>query len=98
MGDLGRTGAVLTAAIVESDTAIEFAAKGQRHVGKGQIVCVDTDCVLTDKIRGLYPANVGCGRKIGCVYVGSGLEESHFAIARFNVRDIVEKMKVELLA
>ena len=98
MGDFGLASAVLAAAIVESDTAIEFAAKGELNVGKGQIVRVDTDCVHTDEIRGLYAANIGCGREIGCVYVGTGLEKSHFAIARFNVRDLVIKMKVVLLA
>jgi hypothetical protein len=72
VGDVGPASAVLAIAIVENTPAIEFAAKSELDVGKGQIVRIDTDCVHTDKIRGLYAANVGCGSEIGWVYVGSG--------------------------
>jgi hypothetical protein len=96
--NFGLTNASTAAAIVETETAIECATKGEGNVGKGQVVRVDTDCVLTDIIRGLDGANVGCGREIGCVYVGGTLEESHFAIAGFNVGDIFKKVKVVLLA
>jgi hypothetical protein len=96
--DVGLASAVLASAIVESGAAIELAAKGELNVGKGQIVRVDTDCVLTDEIWGLYAANVVGGSEIGCVYVGSGLEESHFAVAHFNIRNFVKKVKVVLLA
>jgi hypothetical protein len=66
VGDIGLTGAIGATAIVESETAVESAAKGELNVGKGEIVRVDPDCVHTDKIWGLNVANVV---KIGCKVV-----------------------------